>query len=135
MQHGSLGKKCSMPESRGLRFLADMGVSYRVAAWLRERNCDVVHLREQGLQRLPDQDIFKKAADENRIILTFDLDFGEIVALCRQTPVSVFIFRLHNTKTPFVIKRLEQILTADLPQPPCIVLIEDSRYRIRMLPL
>jgi predicted nuclease of predicted toxin-antitoxin system len=34
-----------------MRFLADMGVSTRVIDWLRGRGDDVVHLREQGLQR------------------------------------------------------------------------------------
>jgi predicted nuclease of predicted toxin-antitoxin system len=57
-----------------MRFLADMGVSMRVVEWLRSVGHDVVHLREQGLQRLPNGDIFQKAADEDRVVLTFDLD-------------------------------------------------------------
>jgi len=32
------------------------------------------------LQRLPNGEIFKKAGREQRVMLTFDLDFGEIVA-------------------------------------------------------
>jgi predicted nuclease of predicted toxin-antitoxin system len=63
-----------------MRFLADMGVSSRVISWLLTTGDDSVHLRDQGLQRLPDQQIFDKAATEARIILTFDLDFGEILA-------------------------------------------------------
>jgi len=57
-----------------MKFLADMGVSMRVVNWLRRGTHDVVHLRERGLQRLPDVEIFKLAASEQRIILTFDLD-------------------------------------------------------------
>jgi predicted nuclease of predicted toxin-antitoxin system len=38
-------------------------------------------LRDQGLQTLTDEAIFQKAAAEQRIIITFDLDFGEIAAL------------------------------------------------------
>jgi hypothetical protein len=39
-----------------MRFLADMGVSLRVVEWLRGRREDVVHLRDEGLQRLsPDR--------------------------------------------------------------------------------
>jgi predicted nuclease of predicted toxin-antitoxin system len=63
-----------------VRFLADMGVSMRVVEWLRSTGHDVVHLREQGLHRLPDGEIFAKAQREQRVVLTFDLDFGEIVA-------------------------------------------------------
>lgn len=59
-------------------FLADMGVSMRVVDWLRQQSHDVVHLRDRQLQRLPNGDIFQLAAQEHRIVLTFDLDFGEI---------------------------------------------------------
>jgi len=64
-----------------MRFLADMGVDQRVVAWLRAGGHDAVHLRDEGLQRLADEAVFDKAVVERRIILTFDLDFGEIVAL------------------------------------------------------
>ena len=61
-----------------------------------------MHLREEGLQKLDDKSIFKKVIKEDRIVLTFDLDFGEISA---QT--SIILFRLRNTRTPFVITRME----------------------------
>ncbi len=64
-----------------MRFLADMGVSMGTVAWLRERGHEVVHLREQGLQRTQDCDILDKARIEGRVVLTFDLDFGDLLAL------------------------------------------------------
>jgi predicted nuclease of predicted toxin-antitoxin system len=64
-----------------MRFLADMGVAMRIAQWLREQGHQVVHLRKENLHRMPDVDVFRKAATEGRILLTFDLDFAEIVAL------------------------------------------------------
>ena len=57
-----------------MRFLADMGVAGRVVEWLRAEGHDAVHLREEGLHRLPDGQIFGKAAREDRVVLTFDLD-------------------------------------------------------------
>lgn len=44
-----------------MRFLADMGVDVRVVRWLRERGHDAKHLRDEGLQRMPDGEIFTKA--------------------------------------------------------------------------
>jgi hypothetical protein len=46
--------------------------------------------------------IFEKAYSEKRILLTFDLDFGEIVALSGENQVSVILFRLRNTRTPLL---------------------------------
>lgn len=89
-----------------MRFLADMCVDLRIVTWLRRGGHDAIHLREEGLHRVPNGDIFAKAMAEERIILTFDLDFAEIAALSRAGKVSVIVFRLHNTRTPHVIQRL-----------------------------
>ena len=116
-----------------MRFLADMGVAWRIVEWLRADGHDAVHLREQGLQRMPNGDIFAKAASEKRIILTFDLDFGEIVALSSGKPVGVVLFRLHNTRTPHVMHRLNAVLkdSGKALEQGAIVVVEESRHRIR----
>jgi len=119
-----------------MRFLADMGVSHRTVAWLRDAGHDAVHLRDQGLQRLPNGEIFAKAIAEGRVILTFDLDFGEIVALSRGQRVGVVLFRLKDTTTPFLNRRLGTVL-ADAEAALCdgaIVVVEDSRHRVRRFP-
>ncbi len=120
-----------------MRFLADMGVSQQVVEWLRLKGHEAVHLRDEGLQRLPNGEIFQKAGREQRIVLTFDLDFGEIVAASGGQIVSVILFRLRNTRTGFVIQRLDDVLnhsSADLSQG-AIVIVEDGRHRVRSLPI
>jgi predicted nuclease of predicted toxin-antitoxin system len=118
-----------------MRFLADMGVAQRIVEWLRSEGHDTIHLREQGLQRLPNGEIFTKAAQEGRIILTFDLDFGELVALSGRDRVSIILFRLHNTRTPHVIDRLRKVLQDSGPalERGAIVVVEESRHRTRRL--
>ena len=76
-----------------MRFLADMGVDIRVVDWSRSQGHEAVHLRQEQLHRLPDKDVFAKAIAETRIIITFDLDFGEILALSGNATVSVIIIR------------------------------------------
>src|SRR6266567_4682783 len=120
-----------------MRFLADMGVSQQVVEWLRTSGHDAVHLRDEGLQRLPNGEIFRKAIREERIVLTFDLDFGEIVAASGARSVSVVLFRLRNTRAEFVIQRLKIVLersTEELAQG-AVVLVEDGRHRVRRLPI
>lgn len=119
-----------------MRFLADMGVAQRIVEWLRAEGHDAVHLREEGLQRMPNGAIFEKAASDARIILTFDLDFGEIVALSSGCPVGVVLFRLHNTRTPHVIDRLRVVLRESRRalEEGAIVVVEESRHRTRRLP-
>jgi hypothetical protein len=64
-----------------MRFLADMGVATSTVQELAGAGHDAVHLRHLGLQRLPDNEILAKARGERRIVLTFDLDFGDLLAL------------------------------------------------------
>jgi len=123
--------------SKALRFLGDMGVSQSVIDWLRTKRYDASHLREEGLQRLPNGQIFEKAGAEERIVLTFDLDFGEIVAMSGGKVISVVLFRLNNTSSEFVIKRLETVLNdaEEALKSGAIVTVEEARHRIRRLPL
>ena len=114
-----------------------MGVSQKIVSQLRALGHDAVHLREQGLQQAPDADIFAKAGAEKRILLTFDLDFGEILALSKDRTTSVVLFRVQDTRTLQVWQRLQQALStghAELDSG-AIVVVEDQRIRIRRLPI
>jgi len=51
-----------------------MSVSVTVVRELRAAGHDATHLEELGLRTLPDLDIFRMAREQNRIVLTFDLD-------------------------------------------------------------
>jgi predicted nuclease of predicted toxin-antitoxin system len=65
-----------------MRFLADMGVAIAVVEWLRARGHDATHLREQGLQRLADTDVFDKARLE-RVLQSSseDLQKGAVIVV------------------------------------------------------
>jgi predicted nuclease of predicted toxin-antitoxin system len=120
-----------------MRFLADMGVSQRVVTWLQEQGHEATHLRDEGLQKLENGDIFTKAFRESRIILTWDLDFTEILALSKTGTVSAVVFRLMNTRSDHVIERLERVLSEsarDLEEG-AIISVEEGRHRVRLLPL
>lgn len=120
-----------------MRFLGDMGVDVRVVEWLRRQGHDAIHLREEGLHRAADEHVFAKALAEDRIVLTFDLDFSDLAVFTRNRPGRVILFRLENARTPHVIDRLGAVLAAssDVLQRPVIVIVEDSRHRVRYLPI
>jgi predicted nuclease of predicted toxin-antitoxin system len=120
-----------------MRFLADMGISQGVVTWLQAQGHDAIHLRDEGLHRLENGEIFIKAFRESRIILTWDLDFAEILALSGRHTVSAVIFRLVNTRTPHVIERLARVLreSAQDLEEGAIISVEEGRHRVRLLPL
>ena len=120
-----------------MRILVDMSVDTRVAAWLRHQGHDAVHLRDEGLHRMPNGEIFEKALSEDRIVLTSDLDFGEIAAVLKDTLGKVLLLRLHNTRAANVIRRLTSVLPrveGDLAAG-AVVIVEEARHRVRPLPI
>ena len=86
---------------------------------------------------MEDPDIVVKARTEGRIVLTFDLDFGEIMALSKKASPSVVLFRMRN-QTPHVITpRLLQVMQGCQAQlsSGAFVTVEDHGYRLRRLPI
>lgn len=120
-----------------MRFLADMGISMSTVRALRQQGHEIAHLREEGLGRLPDAAILEKARQEQRIVLTFDLDFGDLLAIGGHNYPSVIIFRLHNETPSFVTTALLDVLAqrAEVLLEGAIMIVEDTRYRIRRLPI
>lgn len=120
-----------------MRFLADMCVDVRIVRWLQEQEHDATHLRDEGLHRMPNGEIFKKAINEDRVVITFDLDFAEIAALTEGKKASVILFRLRNTRASHVIERLSTVLenSSEALEKGAVVVVEESRHRVRFLPI
>ena len=79
-----------------MKFLADMGISPKTVAFLYSHGFEADHLHALGLQKLPDKKILEIALSERRIILTHDLDFGDLLAASGAKLPSVIIFRLKS---------------------------------------
>src|SRR5438445_4215246 len=114
-----------------------MGVSVSTVRSLREAGHDSVHLRDQGLLKMEDAHILDKARSEGRIVLTFDLDFGDLLAASGEKLPSVIVFRLRNQTPAAGTPRLLSVLSecsVELDQG-AIILVEETHYRVRRLPI
>ena len=76
-----------------LKFLVDMGVGTKVESWLIANGHDVTTVRALD-PRLPDQTILQIAARENRIVVTMDKDFGDMVYRDSHIHAGVLLLRL-----------------------------------------
>ena len=79
-----------------MRFLADAGISPKTVDFLKEIGHDAVHIRALGLARATDPEIVRRAIMDSSIVLTFDLGFGDIVALGVLDKPSIILFRLSD---------------------------------------
>ena len=64
--------------SSELKFLVDVGVSKQVEEYLQEQGYDTKTVRAID-SRMLDQGIISLAASEDRMVITMDKDFGEMV--------------------------------------------------------
>ena len=120
-----------------MRFLADMGISPRTVEFLTGLGHDATHLSTQGLNRMPDPEILRKARDESRVLLAHDLDFGELMAASGARLPSVIIFRLRNMRPDLVNLRLRHVIAdiQDELETGAIVSVSEQHVRTRKLPI
>jgi predicted nuclease of predicted toxin-antitoxin system len=112
-----------------LRFLVDRCAGRRLADWLRSQGHDVVEVRATG--RDPgDAALLRRAADDARILVTIDTDFGALIHLRAQAHAG--LIRLPDVPAARRIELMAQILAdhaeAELSQ--VLVTIKGSRIRI-----
>ena len=98
---------------------------------------DAVHVRDLGLSSADDDPVLDKAAQEGRVVLAEDVDFGTILAARGTSKPSVVTFRCRfkspDRLLPLLLKHLPSF-QADL-EAGSIVVIEDARIRVRSLPI
>ena len=114
-----------------------MGVSPRTVEFLVGLGYGAVHLNALGLGRMKDADIVLKAREENRIILTSDLDFGQLMAASGARLPSVIIFRLPKMSPDIVNPRLRRVISdfRDALESGAIISVSERAARIRWLPI
>lgn len=120
-----------------MRFLADAGISPKTVEFLTQLGHEAIHVRTLGLQRAADVVLVERARADGSVLITFDLDFGDILALGVLDKPSVIIFRLTDERAHSVNQRLTVVLGERLTdlQLGVLILVEDSRYRVRKLPI
>ncbi len=120
-----------------MRFLADMGISPVTVAFLQELGHEAWHLCEQGLDRLPDSAVLEKARVEQCVLLTHDLDFGDLLAASGAGLPSIVVFRLSSMRPQSVNRHLRQVIVQcdEALERGAIISVSDRRIRVRPLPL
>lgn len=129
---GSSVKKSSPPS---YCFLVDANISRSVIPLLQESTpFAFVHICEYSDTSLADEEIVAIAKRKHWIIITHDLDYGEIYYLRERGAIGVIMLRLEDQRSPRVVMRLrdffmsEDALKHDLHR--SLVIISDDRIRI-----
>ena len=78
--------------------LADENFPIASHLYLRDKGYDIIHINEEGLTSSIDEDIVTISIAQDRVILTFDSDFGELIFKLNYQPTGVVFFRWRRFK-------------------------------------
>jgi predicted nuclease of predicted toxin-antitoxin system len=120
-----------------VRYLADHHISHRTVSLLQAQGFDIYRVSDVLPSDAEDIRILELARTEDRTVISQDLDFSALLASTVYNKPSVVSLRLHNNRP----ERIGAVLAQVLPsieselQTGAIVVIEEGRIRIRLLPL
>lgn len=116
-----------------MRILTDENVPRSVLTWLRATGHDVTSASELGIGD-PDTRWLTFAESEQRLILTSDKDFGDLVFRDRLTTFGIIVLRLDDIAVPTWVTRLQEVWSVVEANPSgCFIVITSHRVRVRPL--
>ena len=116
------------------KFLLDADMPRSSAEVIRSQGFDVEDVRDLGMRYAKDQEIMDFALETGRVVITRDLDYGEILRYPQHS--DAIILRL---PTGFVVKEVNEALMDFLSSAKneilqnAIIIVELGRYRKRSL--
>ena len=120
-----------------MKLVVDMSLSPALALTLASRDRDAVHWSAVGPANAPDDEIMAWAVANDRIIITHDLDFGDLLYASGSTKPSVIIVREYDPHPERIteplllaLERFNAELTAG-----ALIAMTLNMARVRSLPL
>ncbi len=119
-------------------FLADENISPESAVYLEALGYPCRSLCREGPRRLSDREIVALAKREGRIILTHDLDFGQIYYFAEEGQIGTLVLRLRHQTVEVVNDVLQRFLRSNALTEQqlrrSLVILSETTYRVHQGP-
>jgi predicted nuclease of predicted toxin-antitoxin system len=117
-----------------MRFLLDESADFTLANRLKKLGHDVTAVAHDYPQALEDFEVLAIAVREQRILITNDLDFGELIFRQRLPHTGVILLRLEAFDLPAKIARIDGVLADYADQLGNFVVLTERGIRVRRSP-
>ena len=117
-----------------MRIPADENFPGDAVAALRRRGHDVAWVRP-GAPGSSDSQVIARAHAENRVLVTFDKDFGELTFRLRLgAPSGIVLFRISTSSPAYTARVAVAALESRADWADHFAVVEDDRIRMTLLP-
>lgn len=114
-----------------MKFLIDESADARLASYLTSLGHDATTVAGDYSPALLDREVLAIAQREQRVLITDDRDFGELVFRFQHPHSGVILLRLGTTSLAVKIERLDHILTAYADRLDQFLVITERAVRVR----
>lgn len=114
-----------------MKFLADESVDYPIVSHLKSEGIDIVAISDMA-PGIVDSEALKIANDQDRILITMDKDFGDLVYRLKQAHVGVILVRLDSVPPNVKIEKLFQLIKErNLQLENSFTVLQENLVRVR----
>ena len=97
--------------------------------------CDAKTVAQFDLEKAEDIEIAEKAVREKRILITMDLDFGEIFYFAVKEKIWIIVLKIRDQTVESVNKHLEWLLKTKILEKKefqnTLMIVEEGRIKVR----
>ena len=118
-------------------FLANMNISPITVEALRNHGWDIIRVSEVMDEKSKDMDVLVYAQKQNKVVITQDLDFSQILALRGYAKPSLINLRFENARPDFVTARIIDVVSSmekELEEG-VVVTVDETSARYKNLPI
>lgn len=113
------------------RLLADENVPRKTVDALKASH-DITSVADTS-QGLSDRDVINLANRENRVIITFDKDFGELVFRDRLRVKGLILLRIQPSSPEYIAERIRHTLNQVASVENVVITVREDRIRVTTL--
>lgn len=116
-----------------MRIKLDENIPVEVAITLRQLGHDVDTIPEEYLAGAPDEAVWQATQDENRFLITQDLDFSNVHQFKPGTHHGILLLRLNAPTRRSLIQRIEAVFNEEAVSDwiGCLIVATERRIRVR----
>jgi len=116
-----------------MKLLADENIPASVVRALHDDGYDIMWIRTEA-PGIPDVEVMRLAYQKNRIILTYDKDFGELAVKDKIYPSwGIILFRLPQKNPDWIAGYIREVISSRRDWEGHFSVVEEEKIRMRPL--